>query len=138
MLTVGWDIFSEEGQLCFLGDIARRHKSQSYVVEVLKQKGFEEKTVELAKQLLTAVLGCGWSGSKSLPPLLSLKLRQAFKTFKFRGKAEFGFRRNFCVQVVGTDKTNPVCEMMLVAHCKGLAPLQRMAMGCVVTSGENL
>ena len=80
--------FSEQGQLLFLGRLARQHKVspifkflnylgfqniwlqviemfctrscylqvQSYEVVVLNQGGFEEKTVDLAKELLDAVL----------------------------------------------------------------------------------
>ena len=67
--------FSEHGQLLFLGRLARQHKvsqncklsitailhicylqAQSYEVVVLRQGGFGEKAVELAKDLLAAVL----------------------------------------------------------------------------------
>ena len=65
--------FSEQGQLLFLGRLARQHKvcknckfllfmtlcnlqAQSYEVVVLSQGGFGDRTVELAKELLAAVL----------------------------------------------------------------------------------
>ena len=130
--------FSEEGQLLFLGRLARRHKTQSYEVVVLRQGGFDEKTVELAKQLLDAVLRCGWSGSPPLPPLLRFKLCQAIQTFTFFGLAEMG--RNFYVQVLNADnKVRGVRDMLVMARYKGLAPLQQLAMGCVASCvGEQM
>ena len=126
--------FSEEGQLLFLGRLARLHKTQSYEVVVLRQGGFDEKTVELAKQLLDAVLKCGWSGSTPLPPLLSFKHCQAIQTFTFFGLAEMG--RNFYVHV---SKGCGVRYMLVMAQYKGLAPLQQLAMGRVASCvGEQM
>jgi len=124
--------FSEQGQLLFLGRLARQHKAQSYEVVVLSQGGFGDRTVELAKELLAAVLRCGWCGSTSLPPLLSFKLCQAFRTFMFSGKAEMG--RDFYVKIVNADKeVRQAREMLVMARCQGLAPLQQVAMGRVAS-----
>lgn len=69
---------------------------------VLSRGGFQDPTVEEAKELLARVLRCGWQGDSHLPPLLTRRLQRAFKTFMFSGKAEMG--RDFYVKIVNADK----------------------------------
>merc|ERR1712098_238469 len=89
--------FSCEGQLLFLGRLAKQHKGKKYRVIVLTKGGFGDKIVDEARALLTMLLAdcaqrtycilhrSSWDGNckDSLPPLLTRRLTAAFKTFMF-------------------------------------------------------
>jgi len=131
--------FSDDGQLLFLGRLARQHTGRRYEVLVLSRGGFQDATVEEAKALLARVLRCGWQGDAHLPPLLTRRLQRAFKTFMFSGKAEMG--RDFYVKIVNADKEVRVPrEMLVMARCKGMAPLHQVCMArvasCLGSVGE--
>ena len=136
---LGGVVYNPEQQLLFLGRLAREHKAQRFEVLVLSKGGFGEPIVDEARDLLVRVLGCGGDGSMSLPPLLTARLRKAFETFMFSGKAEMG--QNFYLRMGSSNSKARVSgEMLVMARLEGVATLHQLAMIRVVNqlSGVDL